>query len=99
MEALYAPILSLAAELRLPILDLPNSFDIHNDDLYSHQIEPSATGGLLLAHMIAEVVQQHDFSALGVSRLYTMDTSGSVAGPLSCSDNVVGWKWTITARA
>lgn len=73
MESLYVPILALAAEENIPVIDLPNSFDIHNDALYSHQIEPSATGGAVIAHMLGEVIQFHDFT--GSSRVYTMDTA------------------------
>ena len=82
METLYTPMLSLAAELQLPIVDLPNSFDIHNEELYSHQIEPSATGGSVIAHMLGEVMRQHDFTSS--SRLYSMDTSGVGESSSTC---------------
>mmetsp|Transcript_137466 Transcript_137466/g.342923 ORF Transcript_137466/g.342923 Transcript_137466/m.342923 type:complete len:306 (-) Transcript_137466:52-969(-) len=59
MEQIYAPIVDLAEELRLPIIDLPRTFDIHRDELYSHQIEPSAHGGEVIAALVAHVVQNH----------------------------------------
>jgi len=95
MEKLYIPILQLATELKLPVLDLPNSFDINNDDLYSHQIEPSSTGGDLIAHMIAEVLQSHDFST--ESRMYSMCTKSSEPTAMTSFQNphLCGDKWSV----
>jgi hypothetical protein len=94
MEHLYIPILSLAEELHLPVLDLPNSFDIFNDSLYSHQIEPSDKGGEFISHFIGEVIQRHDFSS--VSKVYVMETSGSRPGAISSTNNVKEKKWIIS---
>ena len=38
------------------MLDLPNTFDIRDTELYRHQIEPSAKGGELIAELIAHAV-------------------------------------------
>jgi lysophospholipase L1-like esterase len=68
MEAVYTPILVEASKRRLPVVDLPRTFDINNDSLYCAQIEPSAEGGKLIAELISHVVRNHDFS--GSSTLY-----------------------------
>ena len=92
METLYAPIVSLAADMKLPIIDLPNSFDIYNDDLYSHQIEPSAVGGSLIAYLIGETIKRHDYSS---SQFYSMNTKNSCQEAVSVKDNPCGQKWSI----
>lgn len=56
MEAIYPPILALAAKEGWDVLDLPNTFDIRDTELYRHQIEPSAKGGELIAELIAHAV-------------------------------------------
>jgi len=68
MEEIYPPILSLAKEHKLAIVDLPNTFDIYNSELYCCQIEPSAKGGRIIAELISHVVNNHDWS--GPSRFY-----------------------------
>ena len=82
--------------MSLPVLDLPNSFDIHNDSLFSHQIEPSATGGDLIAHMVGEVLQSHDFAS--ESRLYRMCTRSGRPSAVSSAANphLAGSLWTVT---
>lgn len=59
MEKIYEPVLALAIELKLPIIDLPRTFDIYRDELYNHQIEPSAKGGEVITSLIHHVVQHH----------------------------------------
>ena len=56
MEAIYPSILALAAKEGWDVLDLPNTFDIRDTELYRHQIEPSAKGGELIAELIAHAV-------------------------------------------
>jgi len=68
MEAIYNPILVVASQRRLPVIDLPRSFDIEDDSLYRCQIEPSAAGGSLIAELISHVVLRHDFTS--TSTLY-----------------------------
>jgi lysophospholipase L1-like esterase len=75
MEKFYRPILEYAKEHRIPVLDLPNTFDPYNSKLYVSQIEPSAQGGQLIAEGIAHIVQKHDYSKNG-SRIY----SGTIRG-------------------
>lgn len=70
MEHIYRPIVPLCAALGVPIIDLRRSFDAHNTSLYSMQIEPSALGGLLIARLIAHVINNHDFSS--ASKLYVL---------------------------
>lgn len=70
MERMYVPILALARARRLPVVDLPSSFDIHDRDLYSHQIEPSASGSQLIAKLIAHVLRNHAFD--GESQIYSL---------------------------
>lgn len=56
MEAIYPPVLALAAENGWDVLDLPNTFDIRDTELYRHQIEPSAKGSQLIAELIEHAV-------------------------------------------
>ena len=55
-ELVYPPVLELACANGWDVLDLPNSFDIQDSDLYRCQIEPSARGGALIAELIAHAV-------------------------------------------
>jgi hypothetical protein len=57
MQTIYAPILEVAREKKLPVIDLPRTFDIWNDELYSHQIEPSAKGGEVISAIVEHVVR------------------------------------------
>ena len=63
MERVYAPVLALARELGLPVIDLPRSFDCRDAGLYRMQIEPSAAGGALIAELVAHVLRAHDWGA------------------------------------
>ena len=76
--AVYEPILALARRLRLPIIDLANSFDIHDNSLYECQIEPSTKGGELIARMIHHVQTTFDFQD-GVSTFYSLHPSQHAA--------------------
>lgn len=69
MEEIYPPILALAKEHKLAVIDLPNTFDIYNNDLYRCQIEPSQKGGQIIAELISHVVNTHDWE--GPSQFYT----------------------------
>jgi lysophospholipase L1-like esterase len=73
MQHIYQPILHIAREHSLPIIDLPNSFDIHKSELYSCQIEPSGLGSKYIAHLISHVVANHDYH--GCSKIYSTSTS------------------------
>eukprot|EP00931_Biecheleriopsis_adriatica_P114179 TRINITY_DN89671_c0_g1_i1.p1 TRINITY_DN89671_c0_g1~~TRINITY_DN89671_c0_g1_i1.p1 ORF type:complete len:177 (-),score=15.76 TRINITY_DN89671_c0_g1_i1:39-491(-) len=68
MEQVYNPILAMASENHLPVIDLPRSFSIQDESLYRCQIEPSAAGGSLITELISHVVCNHDFA--GTSMLY-----------------------------
>lgn len=57
MQTIYTPILHVAQEKRLPVIDLPRTFDIWCDELYSHQIEPSAKGGEVISAIVEHVVK------------------------------------------
>ncbi len=59
MEMVYAPIIAKAKEKGLPMIDLPNTFDIRNDKLYCSQIEPSEQGGEIISQLIAHIVKNH----------------------------------------
>jgi len=62
METIYAPQLEMAKQLRLPIVDLPRTFDIRNEDLYVSQIEPSEKGGMVISALLSHVVLNRDFT-------------------------------------
>jgi hypothetical protein len=61
MEKIYAPIIQNVKQLNLPLIDLPNTFDINNPALYVSQIEPSSQGGEIIARLITYVMQVHKF--------------------------------------
>jgi hypothetical protein len=56
MESIYPPVLELARKHGFDVIDMPNTFDIHDSDLYRSQIEPSAKGSALISSLIAHVV-------------------------------------------
>jgi len=74
MEEVYEEVFNLADKEKLPIIDLPNTFDINDSSLYRMQIEPSSKGGDIIVELISHVVQNHDFS--GDSRIYWKDNKG-----------------------
>lgn len=75
MEKFYRHILERAKKEKLPILDLPNSFDPYDNELYQSGIEPSRKGGALIAKGLANIIQKYDNKA--PSKLY--DCSGNIA--------------------
>ena len=83
MQLIYAPVLQLAREHGLPVIDLPNTMDPADGRLFSHQIEPSTEGSAVIAGMIADVIAAHDFGA-GASALYSRSPGG---GELCVADN------------
>lgn len=67
MEKFYRPILAYAQEARIPILDLPNSFN-PREDLYISGIEPNAIASQRIGLALAEIIRRHDFT--GPSKIY-----------------------------
>lgn len=63
METVYPPILELARKHKLPVVDLPSTFDVNDEELYVMQIEPSAKGGALISDMICHVLSHHNFTS------------------------------------
>lgn len=61
LESFYRPVLQQAKKDRIPILDLPNTFN-PNDDLYDCGIEPGKKGSKLIAEGIDHIVKNHDYS-------------------------------------
>ncbi len=61
LESFYRPIINHAKANRIPILDLPNTFNPHKR-LYTCGIEPNEEGGALIAEGIDHIVRNHDFS-------------------------------------
>jgi len=88
MESIYEPVLRTARQKKLPIIDLPRTFDIHDDELYCCQIEPSAKGGAIIARLLAHVVQNHDFD--GPSQFHLLQR-----GQLHHETNDDSVKWTL----
>jgi len=62
MKFIYDKIFDLARVYHFPIIDLSNSFDCYNGDLYTYQIEPSEQGGELIAKLITHVLLNHNFN-------------------------------------
>jgi len=92
MQTIYTPILGIAKEKKLPVIDLPRTFDIWNDDLYSHQIEPSAKGGAVISAIVEHVVR-HD-NPDKPSTLYSYGPCAPGAGTVSELLNA-GGPWLI----
>lgn len=88
MESFYQPILTLAKEHRIPILDLANTFDPY-DNLYESGIEPNENGGRLIAEGIDHIVNQHDYS--GESVIYSKP-SGSSEFVGAANQNASDWR-------
>lgn len=63
-------ILRMAFQAGLPVIDLRLICDQASDFSPISPIEPSMTGGLKIARVIAELMAKHDF-ALGRSVIYT----------------------------
>jgi hypothetical protein len=92
MERIYAPVISMARAYKIPIIDLPRTFDPADETLYRLQIEPSREGGALIAKVITSCIVTHDFD--GPSRLYS---TTPVDGTLRAENNTFGIEapWTI----
>ncbi|CAK0907681.1 unnamed protein product [Prorocentrum cordatum] len=86
MLTCYAPVLAKARDMQLPIVDLPRSFDIYDDELFCCQIEPSAKGGAEIAKLLSHTLQNHDFSR--ASKFY-FSRDGAVCEELN--DGSVQW--------
>ena len=67
METFYQPMLQRAREDKIPILDLPNTFN-PSARLYTAGIEPNKAGGALIAEGLAHIITKHDYAK--DSRLY-----------------------------
>lgn len=63
LETFYKPILAQAKADRIPILDLPNTFNPNDSSLYIAQIEPSQKGSRLIAEGINQIIKRHDFNS------------------------------------
>lgn len=73
MERYYAPILEEAKRQKLPILDLPNTFNPY-DSLYVSGIEPSKKGGELIAEGLSHIIKNHNYESAS-SLLYAKSDS------------------------
>eukprot|EP01125_Pyxidicula_operculata_P002400 TRINITY_DN12278_c0_g1_i1.p1 TRINITY_DN12278_c0_g1~~TRINITY_DN12278_c0_g1_i1.p1 ORF type:complete len:362 (-),score=75.99 TRINITY_DN12278_c0_g1_i1:90-1175(-) len=76
METIYPFVFDLARTHNLPLIDLPNTFNINDESLYCSQIEPSEKGGKIIADLISHVIQNHDFN--GPSLFYRQTPEGSI---------------------
>ena len=63
-EMVYPPILELARVHRLPIVDLPRTFDVHDATLYRSQIEPSDKVQFAADAWLRSLSQPHAFCCL-----------------------------------
>lgn len=88
LEKFYSPILERAKELRIPILDLTNTFDPYQP-LYDSGIEPGPKGGILIANGIEHVVKNHDYQ--GTSRIYSALPATAKYDSVE-NDNPAGWE-------
>jgi hypothetical protein len=87
MERFYSPILAKAQQDKIPILDLPNTFNPYKK-MYISGIEPSQAGGAVIAAGISHIVKNHNYT--GESKLYSDQT---LTTNWSAIDNpgVSGW--------
>jgi len=84
MEIIYQPILKLAQDNRVAVIDLSNTFDINDDDLYRSQIEPSHKGGQVIARLVSHVILNHNFDG---NSLFYSERNGAI----STRDNDGNW--------
>ncbi|PIS00380.1 MAG: hypothetical protein COT84_08075 [Chlamydiae bacterium CG10_big_fil_rev_8_21_14_0_10_35_9] len=80
LQKFYHPMLAKAREDRIPVLDLPNTFNPY-EDLYESGIEPNANGSKLIAEGIAHIVQNHDFE--GTGRIYAKRDENYTSLPIT----------------
>eukprot|EP01065_Artemidia_motanka_P002871 TRINITY_DN11367_c0_g1_i2.p1 TRINITY_DN11367_c0_g1~~TRINITY_DN11367_c0_g1_i2.p1 ORF type:complete len:271 (+),score=50.75 TRINITY_DN11367_c0_g1_i2:209-1021(+) len=90
MEAVYPAILALARRKGLPVIDLPRSFDPHDEDLYDHQIEPAAKGSDVIAGLVAHTLQHHQW---GGPSMFYFRAPGS--DKVTAEENREGEKWRV----
>ncbi len=60
MRSFYQPILEYAQKERIPVLDLPNTFNPHQN-LYTSGIEPNKNGSQLIAQGLEHILVEHNF--------------------------------------
>ncbi|MGD2169405.1 MAG: hypothetical protein PVI40_04100 [Chlamydiota bacterium] len=80
LQKFYQPMLAKAREDRIPVLDLPNTFNPY-ENLYISGIEPSEKGSKLIAEGVAHIVQNHDFE--GSSRIYAKRDENYTSLPIT----------------
>jgi len=90
MQTVYKPILPLAAESKLAILDMPSSFPLEDSSFYKLQIEPSAKGGELIATLICHAVQYHDWAQGAV--IYSKQ---GLKGDIKMAPVAPGFVWSV----
>jgi hypothetical protein len=61
MRSFYQPILEYAQKEQIPVLDLANTFNPHQN-LYESGIEPNKNGSQLIAEGLAHILIHHDFT-------------------------------------
>lgn len=88
MENFYRPILAQAKSDKIPILDLPNTFNPHDSDLYIAQIEPSQKGSQLIAEGINFIIKNDDRSK---SMIYSKSDDREFIG----SENPGFFGWSV----
>jgi len=74
MAMIYAPVIDMAKQHGLAVIDLPRTFDPADAELYRLQIEPSAKGSTLIAAVVAHAIESHDASSS--SMLYSQAPDG-----------------------
>lgn len=86
----YAPILEKAQKEKIPVLDLPNTFDPHKE-LYISQIEPNQEGGKLIAEGLSQIITTHKVN--DESKLYSKSAKQT---SFTASKNIGAEKWTVS---
>jgi len=84
MVSIYSPIMQLAKEQGLAVIDLPRTFDIYDSSLYTHQIEPSCAGGRIITRIMAHAIATHKGET---SQLY-LEADGDI---LAEENTGAGW--------
>jgi len=79
MRMVYAPVVAMAQERGVPVIDVANTFDPKDAALYEHQIEPSGVGAGIIARLIAHVVKAHPWQE-GKCRYYHIPKSADGKG-------------------
>lgn len=89
MSKVYAIIFPFLIRHNINVIDLASSFNCHDKHLYSHQIEPSAKGGALIARLIDDSINASIDDSVLLAR--PSDDSGASTMVLQLEQASIDW--------